>query len=146
MRAGGEGEEGGNEALRKWYPWNAETATEINRVCMRAPPRELTDLIKNDCWRLPCRVMTGAAKRALKKGSANFQEEELKPSQHRVKRQKSKSPKEVKETPSAIYASEESINQIILLWWWLGKTEHVEEKKRKLISKRKINNPSRIRT
>ena len=46
------------------------------------------DLTKNDCWRLPCRVMTGAAKRVLKKGSANLQEEELKPNQHRVRRQK----------------------------------------------------------
>ena len=44
---------------------------------------ERADLIKNDCWRFPCRVMTGAAERVLKKASANFQEEELRPSYHR---------------------------------------------------------------
>ena len=43
---------------------------------------ERADLMNNDCWRLPCRVMTGAAKRVLKKGSANFQEDELMPNQH----------------------------------------------------------------
>ena len=50
------------------------------------------DLIKNNCRRFPLRLMTGAAKRALKKGPANFQEE-LEPSQHRAKRHKFKSQK-----------------------------------------------------
>ena len=56
----------------------------------------------------------------------------------------SKSAKEMKETPSALYASEESIFQPILLWWWLTTLNMLKKKERKKVGIKKKNKKPQV--
>ena len=78
-----------------------------------------------------------------RKDPPTFKKKSSSPTSIESRGKNSKFPKEVKETPSALHASEESIFQPILLWWWLDNTQHVEEKRKekKLESKRKRKSP-----
>lgn len=73
MREGGEGQEGGNEALRNWYRWIEAAWRGRLRMHYILPERD--DLIQINCWRLfSCRTVIGDVERVLRKVT-NFQEE-----------------------------------------------------------------------